>query len=173
MSFSTSVQQLTHTQTVNSSLALPIIVVAENVQNPENIGMIFRVSDAFGVKKIWFCGENIPFLNTAKIRKTSRSTLHKVPYEICPHTAELIVRLQAEKRALIGLELTNQSQIIRNYNFRQHTKIALFIGSERHGLSENTLQNMEACVQIPLFGKNSSMNVVNALSIGLYEITTQ
>jgi len=173
MPSTTPARQLTHIQTINSSLSFPIMVVAENVQNPENIGMIFRVCDAFGVEKIWFCGENTPPLNTAKVRKTSRSTFQKIPHEICPHISELMTHFQAEKRALIGLELTDQSQMIRNYDFRQHSKIALFIGSERHGLSEETLQKMEACVQIPLFGKNSSMNVVNALSIGLYEITTQ
>ena len=50
-------------------------------------------------------------------------------------------------------------------------KLALFIGAERTGISDEIIPELNECVHIDMFGKNSSINVINALSIGLYEIT--
>jgi len=59
----------------------------------------------------------------------------------------------------------------QNFNFSKYQKIAIFIGAERFGIDEKTLTNLNAIVHINMFGKNSSINVVNSLGICLYEIT--
>ncbi len=162
-------KQLIHSEITNNSKVKEIIVITENVRTPENIGMLFRVSEAFGVKKVFLVGDS-PDLTNRKVIRTARNTEKELSIQYFNEMQPLLDSLKNDNYFLIGLELTNNSQNIKNYDFNKHQKIALFIGAERFGISDTTLQNIDVCVHIEMFGKNSSMNVVNALGICLYEI---
>ena len=164
--------QLTHSETINLSKTFPIIVVCENFQSPENIGMTFRIGDAMGITHLYLTG-NSPTLPNRKISKAARSAHKRVPFSHHLDTAGLLEQLKQEGYTLIGLEITNQSQDIRSFDFSKLEKIAFITGAERYGVSEATLQALDATVHIPMYGVGTSMNVVTALSIGLYEITKQ
>jgi len=72
----------------------------------------------------------------------------------------------------VSLEITTDSRPIHTHNFHQ-TPLALIIGDENHGISEAVLNQSDNVIHIDMFGQNSSMNVVQATSIALYEITKQ
>jgi 23S rRNA (guanosine2251-2'-O)-methyltransferase len=163
-------KQLTHNEVEQVQSNKEIIVVAENIRTPENVGMIFRVSEAFGVKKVILIGDNIE-LNNRKIIRTARNTDKELTIQTEETTQSIIADLKTNGYSLLGLEITDSSKLLQNFNFSEHKKIALFIGAERYGISEDTLQNLEDTLHFNLFGKNSSVNVVNALTVGLYEIT--
>lgn len=166
------IHQLSHDQTDNQAKKFPLVVLCEDFLGPENVGMTFRVCDAMGVKHLYLCGSS-PTLPNRKISKTARATEKKIPYTHHLDTASLLKELKAKNYTLIGLEITNQSKDIRTYDFSAFEKIAFIVGAERHGISEATLKILDETVYIPMFGVGTSMNVVTALSIGLYEITKQ
>ena len=162
-------EQLLHSQVVNNKLIKELVVVSENIRTPENVGMLFRISEAFGVKKVFLVGES-PNLENKKVLRTARSTDKNLDIQLFNNSEEVIKKLSQDGFQLVGLELTSKSKYIAISDFSKN-KIAIFIGAERFGLSQETLQKLDKSVHINLFGKNSSINVVNALAIALYQIT--
>ncbi|MEZ4853737.1 TrmH family RNA methyltransferase [Flavobacterium sp.] len=163
-------EQLTHETTFFTSQQFPITVVCDNVYLQQNIGSIFRICEAFGVEKIIFTGANFVF-SERKINKTSRNTHKTVPYEIIPNTAQILHFLQTSKAQIIALEITTESKPISEISIKKNEPIILLIGSEIYGISTELLAKTQNAYHIKMFGKNSSINVAQALGIALYEIT--
>ena len=162
--------QLDHSQIKNKTTDKEVLIVTENIRTPENVGMIFRISEAFAVKKIIIVGQSPDLLNK-KVLRTARSTEKELDILYVEEMQEVISKLKAEDYKLLALEVADTSIDLREYDFSQNNKTALFIGSERFGIESKTLSAMDNCIHINMFGKNSSINVVNALSIALYEFT--
>lgn len=162
-------KQLKHTEVLNATKIKEIIVITENIRTPENIGMLFRIVEAFGVQKVFLVGDS-PNLNNKKVLRTARNTEKGLDIKYVEKTKPLLYALKKENYFLVGLEHTNTSVNIKKYNFTKHKKIALFVGAERYGIEKETLLNLNITVHIEMFGKNSSINVVNALGICLFEI---
>lgn len=163
--------QLNHYNTHFKKQTFPIILVSENVTNAPNIGSLFRISDAFGVLKLILCGDNLSL--GRKTTKTSRATEKVVDYEFNPSALHAVTYLKKEGFQIIALEVTNNSQPIHKYQFSKSQPLALVIGDENFGVSEAILDMSDATIHIDMFGQNSSMNVVQAANIALYEITKQ
>ncbi|MBQ0769580.1 MAG: TrmH family RNA methyltransferase [Bizionia sp.] len=163
--------QLNHDTTHFKSKTFPITIVCENVTNAPNIGSLFRMADAFGVEELIFCGAHIPL--GRKMMKTSRATEKVVNFKVCDNASEVVNRLKAENYCIVSLEITSGSTAIQDFQFPKNQPIALIIGDENFGVSEENLKESYATVHINMFGQNSSMNVVQATNIALYEITKQ
>lgn len=163
--------QLTHYTTKFNQQQFPITVVSENVSNAPNIGSLFRACDAFGIEKLIFCGTDIPL--GRKMTKTSRSTEKSVNYQIQKSALEVVTKLKQDNYFIMSLEISTNSQALNNINFNIGKPIAIIIGDENFGVSEDILNISDAIVHINMYGQNSSMNVVQATSITLYEITKQ
>ncbi|ALJ04159.1 RNA methyltransferase [Pseudalgibacter alginicilyticus] len=163
--------QLTHYNTKFNKHQFPIILVCDNVSNAPNIGSLFRISDAFGIEKLLLCGTNITL--GRKISKTSRATEKKVNYEIHESAINTVQNLKNKGYQVISLEITNNSKPINTFSFSKEKPIALIIGDENFGISETILNSSDAIIHIEMFGQNSSMNVVQATNIAIYEITKQ
>ena len=163
--------QLTHYTTKFNKKTFPITLVCENVTNAPNIGSLFRIADAFGVEKIIFCANDIPL--GRKMTKTSRATEKVVKYEVIETISEALKDLKALNYQCIALEITEDSSPIHSFKFSADKPIALIIGDENFGVSEDTLEACDHITHINMFGQNSSMNVVQATNIALYEITKQ
>lgn len=165
-------EQLTHYNSSFETHRFPITVICDAVYFQQNIGSIFRICDAFGVSKILFTGEHFIF-SERKINKTSRNTHKTVPFEIIKDKELLIEQLQKENFYLIAIEITDNSIPIEKLQLedKKTMPLALIIGNEISGISEKLLKISDQAVHINMYGKNSSMNVVQALSIGLFAIT--
>jgi len=163
--------QLTHYNTKFQSKTFPITLICDNVTNAPNIGSLFRIADAFGIEKLILCGENISI--GRKITKTSRATEKVVNYDIKESASKFVETLKNQGYQIISLEITTQSRAIHNFKFSTKKPIALIIGDENFGVSEALLTQSDAIIHIDMFGQNSSMNVVQATNIALYEITKQ
>lgn len=163
--------QLTHYNSTFQKRTFPIILVCDSVANAPNIGSLFRTADAFGVEKLILCGEHIEL--GRKMTKTSRATEKVVHYEISESASKVVEDLKSKGYQIISLEITNSSIPIHSYKFSEEKPIALVIGDENFGIAEAILKNSDAIIHIDMFGQNSSMNVVQATNIALYEITKQ
>jgi tRNA G18 (ribose-2'-O)-methylase SpoU len=162
--------QLTHYNTNFKKQKFPILLVCDNVTNAPNIGSLFRISDAFGIKKLILCGG---VSLGRKITKTSRATEKVVDYEICASASKVVENLKTEGYQIVSLEITSASKPIHSYVFSKEKPFALIIGDENFGVSEAILNISDAVIHIDMFGQNSSMNVVQATNIALYEMTKQ
>ncbi|KJD33585.1 RNA methyltransferase [Tamlana nanhaiensis] len=161
--------QLTHYNSNFTKRNFPITLVCDNVTNAPNIGSLFRICDAFGVEKLMLCGDVIL---GRRMTKTSRSTEKVVPFEITTDASKVITPLK-ETHQIIALEITETSTPIHTVTFSAEKPIALVIGDENFGVNESILNSCDAVIHIDMFGQNSSMNVVQATNIALYEMTKQ
>ena len=163
--------QLNHYNTDFTKRQFPITLVCDNITNAPNIGSLFRIADAFGVTELIFCGEHIPL--GRKMTKTSRATEKVVNYKIEVSVLDIVNKLKEDNYQIISLEITSNSKPIHTFTFTKNQPIALIIGDENFGVSEAVLKLSDAIIHIDMFGQNSSMNVVQAANIALYEITKQ
>jgi tRNA G18 (ribose-2'-O)-methylase SpoU len=145
--------------------------VCDHIYFQQNLGSLFRIGEAFGIEKIIFIGKDIP-LTPKKINKTSRSTHLQIPYSIIEETTEAIALLQEEYH-IIALEITSTSNPIQQLSVPKNKKVALLIGNEIEGVSASLLAIANQITHITMYGNNSSMNVVQATSIALYEISNR
>ncbi len=146
-------------------------MVCDHVTNAPNIGSLFRISDAFGVETLVLCGDQIPL--GRKMTKTSRATENVVDFKIEPSALNVVEHLKNDGYLILALEIASKSKPIHTLAFSKEKPIALVVGDENFGVSERILQLSQTVIHIDMFGQNSSMNVVQATNIALYEITKQ
>ena len=146
------------------------MLVLDGVASPANIGSLFRLADAFNIEKLILCGPEIN-LDTPRIQKTARSTIQKVEHIQFGNAPEVCENLQNEGYTLLALEITNDSLPLDSFSFSALKKIALIVGNEISGISEELLNLADNRLHITMFGRNSSMNVAQSTGIALYEIT--
>ncbi|WP_178987982.1 TrmH family RNA methyltransferase [Winogradskyella schleiferi] len=163
--------QLNHYNSNFKKQKHPIKIVCDNITNAPNIGSLFRIADAFNIEELIFCGSDISL--GKRMTKTSRSTEKYVNHSINEAIETQIQDLRANNYYLIALEITENSQALSEFKLQTKQPIALILGDENFGVSETILEQVDAVIHINMFGNNSSMNVVQATSIALYEITKQ
>lgn len=163
--------QLNHYNTNFKKQKFPITLVCDNITNAANIGSLFRIADAFGVEELIFCGTDISL--GKRMTKTSRSTEKYVKHKIEEHINGVLEDLKAKNYFLIALEITKKSQELNQFILTTKQPIAIILGDENFGISEDILNIVDAVVHINMYGNNSSMNVAQATSISLYELTKQ
>lgn len=163
-------KQLTHYEIDNEQQQFPITIVCDAIRTPENIGMCFRISESFGIQKIYL-HDSSPKMDNRIVKKTARNTLNQIDHEQYNDFDGLILKLKEEGNTIIGIEVTDKSINIQDFNFTVPEKIVLLLGSERHGIKN--VDVLDATVAIPMYGRNSSINVIHSLAITLYEVTNQ
>jgi len=162
-------RKLTFEDHQQGNFKVPVSVVADNIGLKENIGSLFRLCDALAVEHLYLARADAGLDN--KISKVARSTEKNVPHSVTPSPLETIAQLRQDGYSIITLELTTQSIKIQDFDFSRYKKICLILGNEARGVSDELLQASDHCIHIPMLGMNSSMNVISAASIALFEIT--
>lgn len=165
--------QLAHVDHRQSNIKFPLSIVASDISSPLNVGSLLRLCDALGIEKLYLCGDT-PAPPNAKIKKTSRSTEKYVSYEAHDAAETVVTMLKNSGALIISLEITTSSINIDSAEFKQavidNKKICLILGSEDAGVSEALLSLSDMTTHIPMYGNNSSMNVISAASIACFEI---
>lgn len=147
-----------------SIIKYPPIVIAEKIKNPINMGQIIRIAANLGSSKVYFIDEEI-FVNPKNIKKTAVNALNFVDFEFI--SLDKLNDILPKQYKLVALETTNQA--VNIFNSKLPKKMAIVIGSEKNGVSDDLLKLCKNHYYIPNPGKCSSLNVSHALSIGLYE----
>jgi 23S rRNA (guanosine2251-2'-O)-methyltransferase len=158
-----------------------IIVIAHNIRSTHNVGSIFRTCEGFGVSHIILSGyspyptlkidSRLPHISdklTAQIHKTALGAEKLVSFE---HQDILnITILKQQGYTIVGLEQDKKSVILQDY--RSPDKIALLLGEEVEGITEELRNTCDDLIEIPMKGKKESFNVSVAAGIALYALTT-
>ncbi len=144
-----------------------LVIVLDNIRSAFNVGSIFRTADAVGAKKLMLCGMTaLP--DNPKVVKTALGAHESVDWEARSGTDQAISELATEGYFIIGVELTEQSVDYRDFEYP--AKVAIVLGHERAGLSEEILEKCEKQVHVPMRGKKESLNVAVCAGIIAYEI---
>lgn len=162
-------EQLTHTNTHFTSTGSQIVLLCDGVNSPANIGGLFRLGDALGIKEIFFCGNTIN-ISSVRLKRTSRNTHKSIPFQDGIDIINSITKLSENGYTPIVLELTNKSKALEDFNISEKKPLAVIIGNEKEGVSKRVLEKVDTHLHIEMFGKNSSMNVTQAAAIGLYTL---
>ena len=163
-------KQLNHKDIQNNQQQFPITIVCDAIRTPGNIGMCFRIAESFGVSKIYL-HQSSPSTENNTVKRTARNTINQIEHTIYSNFNDTIRKLKEEGNTIIGIEITDKSIDIQDFNFKNLKKIVLLLGSERKGIKN--IEYLDHSICIPMFGSNSSMNVIHSLSIALYEVTNQ
>lgn len=146
-----------------------IIFVLENFEHTENIGSAFRLADAFNIEKIIIiCNRDI---DLKRIQKTSRNCEKYVPYSIYNNSADALNEIYNIGYTPVNIEITSTSKPLREENFAKIKKVALIVGNEKKGISNEILEKVPLSYHIDMYGNNSSMNVSTSLAIAAYKVS--
>ncbi len=143
----------------------PLVVACSPLRSNVNLSTIFRTAGCCGVREIIATG------NAKLVGKIARDGAEHVKLTVKNSLPPVLKKLKQEGYILVGLEQTTNSTQLSDYQFTQKT--ALIIGSEREGLSDDCLEQLDAVVEIPVWGMPFSYNVATATSMALYEYCRQ
>jgi len=164
--------QLQHHNSNFTPSHFEIVLLCDGVNSPANQGSLMRLADSFGVKKIIFANANLD-ISSPRLKRTARATQKWIITETTTSSLETISAYKKNDYVPVALEITHQSITLQKIDFLHLKKILLIIGDESSGVSEKVLEKCTIQTHINMFGKNTSMNVSQAASIALYEITKQ
>lgn len=165
-------KQLEHHNTTFSSLSSDIVVMLDGVELPANIGMSFRVAEGLGVRTMIIAGDQEQ-LSSKKIKRVARSTIDRISYDVKPNLLESIASYKALGYRVYAIELTENAIDLRKVDFSNVENVVFILGAENFGVSTEVLDLCDGEIAIPMFGSNSSFNVVTALSMSLFEYVRQ
>ncbi len=142
------------------------LLFLDRIEDPHNLGAIFRTADAFGVTGIVIPKDRSVTI-TETVVKTSTGAIFHVPFAIVNSFRQSLFRFKERGGWLVGLESGGKN--INGYSFP--FPLGLIVGSEGKGISKPVLKTLDDVVTIPMKGHVNSLNVSNAVAIGLYLIS--
>jgi len=151
---------------------IPIIVVLDNIRSLNNIGSVFRTSDALLVEKIVLCGiSGTP--PHKEIHRTALGAEDSVVWEYFEKTTDAIKILKAQSYKIISLEQTVATIDLMEYTPSINTKYALVFGNELRGVEQEVVNLSDECIEIPQFGTKHSFNIAVSAGIVLWDFFTK
>ena len=144
----------------------PISLLLDEINDPRNLGSIFRLADACRIKRIYGFGEMENAIENRKLKRYARSANNWIPYTGLKDLSE--VKEIAKQLPIVALEVTSES--IPHTQFIPPEEMILLIGNERNGVREELLDLCHQSIHLPMHGLNTSMNVSVATGIALYTI---
>lgn len=145
-----------------------IYIVLDDVLDTYNVGSIFRLADAVSAKKVYLCGKTETPPNS-RIKKASINTWQWIDWEYKKKATDAIEIL---KQTVPGIQIVSVEQDPRSVPFQDFDytlPIALVVGNETDGCSKEVLDMSDHIVELPMFGINTSLNVMVTLGIILYK----
>ncbi|NQX82361.1 MAG: RNA methyltransferase [Flavobacteriaceae bacterium] len=147
----------------------PLIIVLDNIRSLNNIGSVFRTSDAFLIEKIYLCG--ITATPPHKdIHKTALGSTDSVEWTYVEDTLELIKELQNKGIKVASVEQAENSISLEKFTPGKGVKYALVLGNEVKGVQQEVVSQSDYCIEIPQFGTKHSLNIANSASIVIWDI---
>lgn len=142
-----------------------LIVACAPMKSNINLARIVRVAGCCAIGRVIVCG------NAQIDKKIARDGADTVQIEVRRTLAPVLKELGQEGYQLVGLEQTSNSVNLHEYSFPR--RIALVVGNERTGLTEDLLALLDATIEIPVWGLPFSYNVASATMMALYEYCKQ
>lgn len=144
-----------------------VLLIADRVANPANLGMILRTADAAGVEAVILLGADSASPFHKHCVRAARGAMGRLPLYTCTDPPGFFHRLKAAGFALVGATVEASADL---YSLALRPPIALVVGNESEGIRPAILAACTDHVRIPMAPGQSSLNVGVAAGVLLYEL---
>ena len=159
------------TEEFRAKKKFPIAVVLDNIRSLNNIGSIFRSSDAFCVDRIALCGITAT-PPSVEIHKTALGAENSVNWQYYPTTIEALDDLRNDGFTLCAVEQCDGSISLERFQADPSKRYALVLGHEVYGVDQQVVNACDYCIEIPQFGTKHSLNVAVTAGILLWHFAS-
>lgn len=147
----------------------PLIIILDNIRSLNNIGAVFRTSDAFLIKKIYLCG--ITATPPHKdIQKTALGATDSVSWEYAQNTIEVLDKLKSEGVFIASIEQAENAISLSDFSLTKETTYAVIFGNEVKGVSQEVVSKSDAVIEIPQHGTKHSLNISVSAGIVIWDL---
>ena len=147
----------------------PLVVILDNIRSLNNIGSVFRTSDAFLIEKIYLCG--ITATPPHKdIHKTALGATESVNWEYVEDTLTLIKKLKDKNTVIVAIEQAEKAVQLQDFKPINGKKIAVVFGNEVKGVQQEIVTEADFCVEIPQYGTKHSLNISVSCGVVLWDL---
>ena len=155
-----------------NSEKIPLIVVLDHVRSLNNVGSVFRTSDAFRVESIYLCGITA-CQPLAEIHKTALGAEDSVDWKYFKDTLEAVDNLKQQGYTVCAIEQAEGSTMLDKLVLDKTKKYAIVMGNEVKGVQQSVVDNCDLCIEIPQYGTKHSLNVSVTTGIVIWEFFNQ
>ena len=149
-----------------------VIIILDNIRSGNNIGSVFRSSDALRTEGIYICGISAK-PPQKDIHKTALGSTETVKWEYFEHAIDAVQKAKGEGYKVYALEQTHGSTLLDDFRPNKNEKIAIVVGNEVRGVAQEVIDNCDAVLEIPQFGTKHSFNVSVSTGIILWDLYTK
>jgi tRNA G18 (ribose-2'-O)-methylase SpoU len=147
----------------------PLIIILDDIRSLNNIGSVFRTSDAFLLEKIYLCGITAVPPNK-EIHKTALGATETVAWEYHQNVVSVIENLQKESILVFAIEQVEKAIFLQDFEVDLTKKYALVFGNEVFGVSQEAIEACDGCIEIPQLGTKHSLNIAVSAGIVIWDI---
>ena len=147
----------------------PLVLVMDNIRSGLNIGSAFRIADCFALEYIVLCGIS----QTPPHREIMRSAIgaeQSVDWSYEKDIAEALQKLKDAGYMIAGVEQTTESILLSDFEWSGEKPLALVLGNEVKGVSDEALPLLDVCLEVPQEGTKHSLNVSVCTGIVVYDL---
>jgi 23S rRNA (guanosine2251-2'-O)-methyltransferase len=148
----------------------PVWVILDNVRSQQNIGSIFRSTDAFGLAGIFLCGISAT-PPQREIHRTALGSEETVEWKYVEKTLDAVALLKEQGFVIVAIEQAEGSISLRDFLPQAGEKLALIFGNEIDGVSQEVMDLVDSCIEIPQFGTKHSINVAVSAGIVFWQLS--
>lgn len=148
---------------------LPVVLIADNIRSLNNIGSLFRTSDAFMVESIALCGITA-CPPSAEIHKTALGAEDSVEWAYYGSTLDAIAALRQRGFTILCLEQVKGSVPLDTFRPDPSGRYAVIVGHEVEGVSQEAVDASDLCLEIPQYGTKHSLNVSVSAALALWTL---
>jgi len=147
----------------------PITVVMDNIRSCNNIGSVFRTSDALLIEKVLLCGITATPPNK-DIHKTALDAEKSVPWEYFEETESAVVQLKEQGYSVWAVEQVENSVSLPDFMPGKDQKLALVFGNEVKGVQQTVVDLCHGAIEIPQYGTKHSFYISVSAGIVLWDL---
>lgn len=148
---------------------IPLVVVLDNIRSCNNIGSVFRTSDALLIEKIVLCGITATPPNK-EIHKTALDAENSVDWTYFEKTEDAVAELKSSGFKVYAIEQVENSIMLPDFKPAKGEKIAVVFGNEVKGVQQKVVNSCDGSIEIPQFGTKHSFNISVSAGIVLWDL---
>lgn len=148
---------------------IPLVIVLDNIRSHNNVGSVFRTSDAFLVEAIYLCG----FTGTPPhrdIHKTALGATDTVAWKHFEETTEAVLELQKNGYKVMAIEQAENSVPLDKFAVSEGEKLAVVMGNEVMGVDQEVLDMVDGVIELTQYGTKHSLNISVCTGIVVWEL---
>jgi len=148
---------------------IPLVVVLDNIRSCNNIGSVFRTSDALLIERILLCGITATPPNK-EIHKTALDAENSVEWKYVEKTEDAVAELKSNGYKVYAIEQVENSIMLPDFIPGKGEKLAVVFGNEVKGVQQKVVNKCTGSLEIPQFGTKHSFNISVSAGIVLWDL---